>query len=766
MQTDSEISQATAELEGEQIRMAGNEAMDEIELEGLIAGLIEEAQDHIDLTESPDRVQASDYYMGRPFGNEEDGRSQVVSYDVRDTVSLMLPQIMRTFFGAERVVEFMPRQPEDVQPAEQASDYVNQVVLGQDNPAFSIFYSAFKDALVRRVGVIKIDWERREEVEHEEFSGLDDQALEALLSDPDIEGSSIESYPDPDYVAPPPPPEQQQQIPPGAEGQQVSPGGEQPPQQQMQKAPQLHDVVIRRLTVDGSVTLEALPPEELLIDRRAKSVEDNAIVAHRRYLTVSELTSMGYDYDEMLDLASSEDEFGTNTEFLARNPLGNHTDSENAGEANKKVLYIEAFARIDFDGDGIAELRRFCCAGNHHQLLHHSPVNDLPFVIFNGYPEPHLWRGQSVADLTMDVQLIKSSVLRNMLDSLSKSIHPDTWIVEGQASLDDVTSNKVGKIVRLRAPGMMGELNKSFSGKEAFPMLDYLDQIKEDRTGMSKASMGLNPDALQSSTKAAVSATVSASQAQIELLCRVFAETGMKPLFKKILKLLHTHQDKTRMVRLRNTWTPIDPRVWDANMDVSVNVALGLGTTEERMQMLSGLASKQEAILEKQGTDNPLVNMQQYHATLIKMTELSGYKDTQAFWSDPKNYKPPEPKPPEPTPDEVFAQAQADKVRADIDLDKQKFALEQEKMIRQDDLNRDKLDAELAMKKDELENKYQTTIDQTEIRGILDADRERARQQTLQEQQALQQQQMGAPPMPPVDMNPQQMGPPMEPIPN
>ncbi len=512
--------------------------------------------------------------------------------------------------------------------------------------------------------------------------------------------------------------------------------------------------------------MEALPPEELLIDRRAKSVEDNAIVAHRRYLTVSELTSMGYDYDEMLDLASSEDEFGTNTVFLARHPLGNYTDPENAGEANKKVLYIEAFARIDFDGDGIAELRRFCCAGNHHQLLHHSPVNDLPFVIFNGYPEPHLWRGQSVADLTMDVQLIKSSVLRNMLDSLSKSIHPDTWIVEGQASLDDVTSNKVGKIVRLRAPGMMGELNKSFSGKEAFPMLDYLDQIKEDRTGMSKASMGLNPDAIQSSTKAAGSATDSASQAQIELLCRVFAETGMKPLFKKILKLLHTHQDKTRMVRLRNTWTPIDPRVWDANMDVSVNVALGLGTTEERMQMLSGLASKQEAILEKQGTDNPLVNMQQYHATLIKMTELSGYKDTQAFWSDPKNYKPPEPKPPEPTPDEVFAQAQADKVRADIDLDKQKFALEQEKMIRQDDLNRDKLDAELAMKKDELENKYQTTIDQTEIRGILDADRERARQQTLQEQQALQQQQMGAPPMPPVDMNPQQMGPPMEPIPN
>ena len=733
--TDAEIRQQTADLEAEQIRLAGDTAMDVTELEGIVAGLIEEAVDYIDLSEAPDRIQASNYFNGSPFGNEEDGRSQVVSRDVRDTVALMLPQIMRTFFGSQRVVEYQPRYPEDVQNAEQASDYVNQVILGTDNPnAFQTFYSIIKDALVKRVGIAKVDFERREEVEHEEYTGLDDQALEALMSDPDIEGSSIESYPDPDYVQPDTP------LPP-TEGN--SPTGEPQPQQQNMEVPLLHDVVIRRLSVEGSVTFEALPPEEFLIDRRAKSVEDATIVAHRRYLTVSELVSMGYDFDEMLDLSGDADEFDTNMEFLSRHPLGNHASSDEGGEANRKVLYVEAYAKVDFGGSGITSLRRFCCAGSHHKLLHHSPVNDMPFVVFNGYPEPHFWRGQSVADLTMDVQLVKSSILRNMLDSLAKSIHPDTWLIEGQVNIDDALSNKVGKIVRTRSAGAIGELNKSFNGREAFPMLDYMDRMKEDRTGMSKASMGLNPEALQSTEKSAVSATMASSQAQIELLCRVFAENGMKPLFKKILKLLHNHQEKARMVRLRNNWIPIDPRVWDIGMDVSVNVALGMGTTQERMQMLAGIAVKQEKIIGEQGSTNPFVNNQQYHHTLSKMTEMSGFKDVQSFWSNPKDFKPPPPEPPEPTADEIFATAQADKVRADIELDKQKFSLDQEKMIRDDDLQRDKLDSDVGIKTQEMENKYKTTIDMTEIKGNMEKDREKIRadaQARVQEQQMAQQQ--------------------------
>ena len=736
--TDAEVREQTAELEKEQIRLAGDTQMDVTELEGIVAGLIDEAVDYIDLSEAPDRIVANDYFNGRLFGNEEDGRSQVVSRDVRDTIALMMPQIMRTFFGTQRVVEYQPRYPEDVQNAEQSSDYVNQVVLGTDNPtSFQTFYSIIKDSLIKRVGIAKVDWERREEVEHEEFTGLDDLALEALLSDPDIEGSSIDSYPDPDFVAP--------DTPPPDEG--VSPAGESLMQPQDMEVPMLHDVVIRRLSVEGSVIFEALPPEEFLIDRRAKSVEEATIVAHRRYLTVSELVSMGYDFDEMLDLAGDADEFDTNSEFLSRHPLGNFADTNEGGEANRKVLYIEAYAKVDFSGSGITSLRRFCCAGNHHQLLHHSPVNDIPFVVFSGYPEPHFWRGNSVADLTMDVQLVKSSILRNMLDSLAKAIHPDTAIIEGQVNIDDALSNKVGKLIRMRSAGAVQELNKSFNGKEAFPMLDYMDRMKEDRTGMSKASMGLDPDALQSTEKSAVSATMASSQAQIELLCRVFAENGMKPLFKKILKLLHNHQEKARMVRLRNTWIPVDPRSWDIGMDVSVNVALGMGTTQEKMQMLAGISVKQEKILQEQGGTNPFVTNEQYHHTLSKMTELSGFKDVQSFWSNPKDFQPPPPEPPEPTPDEIFATAQADKVRADIELDKQKFGLDQEKMIRDDDLQRDKLDSDVGLKTQEMENKYKTSIDMTEIKGNMEKDREKIRadaQARIQEQQ-MQMQQMSLP---------------------
>jgi len=293
---------------------------------------------------------------------------------------------------------------------------------------------------------------------------------------------------------------------------------------------------------------------------------------------------------------------------------------------------------------------------------------------------------------------------------------------------------------------------------------------------MSKASMGLNPDALQSSTKSAVSATVAASQAQIELLCRIYAENGMKPLFKKILKLLHRHQDQARMVRLRNEWIPIDPRAWDAGMDVSVNVALGLGTTEERMGMLAGVAAKQEAILEKQGPENPLVTFKQYHATLTKMTELSGFKDTQTFWTDPATYQAPPPPEPQPSPDEIYAQAQADKVRADMENDKSRLDLDREIMIRKDDLDRDKMETDLEMQVTELENKYKVTIDQTEMKGMIEKDREKikadAQSRQMEMQQMMQPPPQGVPqgeqmPMPPNDMNPQQqMGQPIEPIPS
>jgi hypothetical protein len=287
----------------------------------------------------------------------------------------------------------------------------------------------------------------------------------------------------------------------------------------------------------------------------------------------------------------------------------------------------------------------------------------------------------------------------------------------------------------MRAPGMVQPLTTPFVGQAAFPMMEYMDQIKEDRTGMSKAAMGLNADALQSSTKAAVNATISASQGRIELTARILAE-GMKKLFKGILFLLTTHQDKARMVRMRNEWVQIDPRAWDATMDANINIALGTGDTNERLQALMMILTKQEQILQQLGPTNPLVTPQQFSNTLRKIVELSGFKDASSYFQDiPADYVPPAPAAPKPTPEEVLAQVQAESIKADIQKKAADLELQRQQMMMDDDLKRDQMAQDLYLKKYEIELKYNSQISTAEIDAMQNIDREAIRQQALLAQQ-------------------------------
>ena len=329
-------------------------------------------------------------------------------------------------------------------------------------------------------------------------------------------------------------------------------------------------------------------------------------------------------------------------------------------------------------------------------------------------------------------------------------------MVEGQVNIDDVLNNETGAIIRMRAPGMVQPLTTPFVGQAAFPMMEYMDQIKEDRTGMSKAAMGLNADALQSSTKAAVNATISASQGRIELTARILAE-GMKKLFKGILFLVTTHQDKARMVRMRNEWVQIDPRAWDAGMDANINIALGNGDTNERLQALMMIMAKQEQILQQLGPQNPLVTPQQFSNTLRKIVELSGFKDASSYFQDiPADYVPPAPPAPKPTPEEVLAQVQAESIKADIQKKAADLELQRQQMIMDDDLKRDQMAQDLYLKKYEIELKYNSQISAAEINAAQNIDREAIRQQALiaqqQEAQFVQQPQQAAP-MAPINLN-------------
>jgi hypothetical protein len=716
------------------------EPMDDTELQGIVSAELEDAVSYIDSDVSPIRAKGTEYYRGDPFGNEEDGRSQVVAMEVRDTVSAMLPSLMKVFFSSENVVEYVPRGPEDVAGAQQATDYANYI-FSADNNGFMTTYALFKDSLVRKCGIAKYWWEDNEEVKIEEYSGLDDQTVQILMQE-DAEVKIVVSYPDPSMSM--------EMMQP-----QVDPATGLPMQMPQ---PMLHDVQIKRNIKDGRIRIMAVPPEELILDRRARSFDDAAIIAHRQMATVSDLIGMGYDQEEIEENISSTD-LDSNDEYLARQPLSTTMGAGSSlNPMQQRVLYVEAYMRVDFDGDGIPELRKICCMGSGYTMVRNLPASYIPFVDFPCDPEPHTspLEAMSIFDITHDIQEIKSEIMRNTLDSLAQSIHPRTAVVEGQVNIDDVLNNETGAIIRMRAPGMVTPFSSPFVGQPAFAMMDYMDQMREDRTGMSKAAMGLDPDALQSTTKAAVSATVSASQSRLELQARILAE-GMKKLFKGILYLMTTHQDKPRMVRLRNQWVQIDPRVWDAGMDVNVNIGLGNGDTNEKLAALNIIMQKQEQIMAQFGPMNQIASLPMYIRTLQKAIELSGYKDASSYFNTlPTDFQMPQEQP-KPTPEEVLAQVQAQSIQADIQKKAAELELQREKMMRDDDYRRDQLAQDLLLKKYELELKYGTQISTAEIDARQAMDREAMQQQTALVQSAVQAaNQVQAPPveqLPPINLN-------------
>ena len=690
---DYDMNNMASELEAE----LNPAQMDEVELQGIVAREIEDAIDYIDNYISPDRALATEYYRGEPFGNEEEGRSQVVSMDVRDTVQAIMPSLMRVFHGSDESVSYIPTGPEDVENAQQATDYAN-FVLNRDNNGFLVMHSAFKDALIRKVGIIKCFWEDKTEVETFHMTGLDDAALSALAAEPDAE-ITVQSS---ETVGEP-------QIDPQT-GQFIMP-------------PLIHDVTVEYVRPDGRVQVEAVPPEEFLISRNAKSISDASYVGHRRIITVSELVAMGYAEEDVEGLASAHDDMSMNVERRTRNSALTNEMNARSDDAMRKVAYVESYVRVDHDGDGIAELRKICTAGDGNKVLRNDAVEMSPFCSFCPEPEAHDFFGLSVAEVVMDIQRIKSNVMRNTLDSLAMSIHPRIAVTEGMVNLDDAMSTEVGSIIRQRSAGQIQVLSMPFVGQQAFPVLQYMDEIKEARTGVSKASMGLDAAALQSSTAGAVNATVSAAQQHIELIARIFAETGMKDLFKIMLQLITTHQDQARMVRLRNKFVQIDPRAWDAKMDVSVNVALGRGTDTERMMMMRQIGEMQKEAMATMGQQNPLTDIGKLSNTLKSMTELAGFKDTSQFWSDPADFKPP---PPDNKTDinEQLIQVQIQQIQADMQKKAAELQLKREAMLMEDDRKRDELEADLYVRAEEMQAKHGTQLNVEKIRSEMAINRE------------------------------------------
>jgi len=657
------------------------------EVQSTVVQMLDQACQYSESVLSDFRSKATAYYKGMPFGNEVEGRSQFVCSELRDTVAAILPSLSDVFSGCEQPVEFRARKAEDVPAAEQATDYVSYIV-NEENPGVLTRYTAFKDAMVRRLGIVKYWWEPGQPTTTEAtLTGVSQEQLTLLDNDPSIESGQVSgTNPQPDGSV-------------------------------------LYDVVVRRrINPAGRVLIEAVPPEEFVFSPNAKSLTDALCVAHITRLRRSDLVRMGYSEIE-IDAAGTAGRT-RGPEYDARQPQG--VVQEDDSSDNPEIDYAEVYCYLDTDGDAVAENRRVVILGQ-SKVVDNKPFDGRPFALYSTDPEPHSIVPMSVADGTMDLQLLKSAIVRGMLDSAAQTIHPGQEVVEGQVNMTDIMNTEVGRVVRVRAPGMRQDIVTPFVGKEMFPVLMYADEMKENRFGISKAAAGLAPDALQSSTKAAVAATVTASQQHLKLMARMLAE-GEKQLYRGVLRLVVQHQDRAKTVRLRNEYVEVDPRYWDADMDCVVNVGLGAGTSEERRIALQEIAAHQGEILKLLGPTNPLVTLGQYSATLSKLVELLGFKDTTRFWKPiPLNYEPP-PAEPKPTPEEIYAQVEQMKLQADVGYKQAQLELERGKTLLEEERLRDGMEIDAYLKAAELAGKLGVETDKAEVQRVLGEQRLRGEQ--------------------------------------
>ena len=645
------------------------ERVTEEELVTRIRGEVTNSLGYMGDTISKQREQAMDYYYALPFGNEVEGRSQFVDSTVSDTIEWIKPSLMRVFASGDEMVKFNPVGPEDVPAAKQATDYVNYIFM-RDNPGWEIMYSWFTDALLSKNGIVKVWWDETDKWDREEYKGLTEIEFESLVSRTDvevIEHTIVEED--------------------GVEEQMTA---------EMQEPVVLHDVVITRNAGKGKVVIENVPPSEFLISRESKNIQDARFVCHRVKKTLSELKEMYPDEDvdpETIGGGGGDDSMmAFSAERLARyrydNSASNFSgwgDEDVADEEGLRTYWLhECYLKTDYDGDGITELRKLCVVGD--KVLENDEVDFIPFISLTPIKIPHKFFGLSIADLIMDLQLIKSTLMRNLMDNMYNQNFGRFTVLEGQANLDDLLTQRPGGIVRVKSPGAVQRLDTPTLEPYSFQMLEYLDGIRESRAGISKHSQGLDENALKSHTTAtAVAQVMSAAQQRVELIARNFAETGVKELMRVIYSLVQKNQDKQRVILLRNEWVPVRPDMWRDKMDCTISVGLGNGNRDQQLMHLSAILSFAGQAM--QGGMN-VVNEQNMYNIMAAMVKNMGFQNVGDFLTDPTQV------PPEPSSEEKAEEMEQKIKQGELQIKAAEVQIKQQRL----QLDAAKLQADTAMK--------------------------------------------------------------------
>jgi len=690
--------------------------MDEAQLLNILQTKEDDASSYVWGQLGQERETNMRQYHRLPYGNEEEGWSQIVTSDIQDTVEWILPDLLDVFVSTDKAVVFEPSKPQDVKGAEQATDAVNHVFHKQNN-GFLTLYTAFKDALIVRNAAIMWRKETKTDIQKTPFRAAPPEVL-ALM---EAEGMKVE-----------------------VEGKEVV----MTPQGPVELATGTASVEQKR----DVIKVEAFEPENLLVDRRWTSplLQDCPYVCRMIEVTLSDLHEMGYDDVTAEELGGSDGaSFSADASFRL-NKIG-QSDAEFAvgRQANtdpddpsltKGWLRIE-FVRVDFDGDGTSELR--CIYRVSDKILKNEPISHIPIATTSPMINTHRWDGMSIADVVSDLQLLHTELMRQSLNSLYLANNPRTKVLTDanwspMANIDDLLDSRPGGLIRQRDQNAVIEHVTPYVGQQAMPMLEYLQGMRENRTGVTRYNQGLDADSLNK-TATGIKQIKTAGQQRIKLIARIFAETLIKPCMQGILKLLTDGGMEKLAFRLRGEFVEYDPNEWRDSYDTTINVGLGTGDREQQMLYLNQILGQQMTMIQG-GLGNIIVTEKQVFNTVSRMVEAAGYKNTGDFWTNPEQA----PKSVEQKKQEQSQSAQAQmqqamqmemakiqaKAQADMALFQQKLQLELEKERLQGQIKMEELRANLELQaaNDERDAQREMMKAQYEAR-LAEVDRELKRYQ-------------------------------------
>ena len=670
--------------------------MTDDDVQGIAKDALDSAISFVESEIAEDRIKSQRYFEGEVDIGQEDGRSKIVATKVRDTIRAIKPSLMRVFLSSENPVEFIPTSQKDVVGAEQATKYAHWKFQQLDG--YRLLNDAIHDALVKKTGVLKIWWESNTEATMHTYTNVTDEEMMAIVNEPDVtvieHGTELEMMMGEDAIE--------------------------------VETPK-HTLTVSHKKENGELKIESVPPEEFIVDRNAKSVNDAYIVAHRTELRVSDLVSMGYDFEEVSNLSGlSSDDTYSDSESFERKGYEQDEDDTTADISMKKVAVTEAYMKIDKEGTGVAVMYRLLLAGGDDKLLECEPYGEVPFAVFEVDPEPHTFFGRSVADLLMNDQDSSTAMLRGMMDNVALTNSPRQGYVQGQVNVDDLMNNEIGGLVRMKSPQALVDIATPFVAGQVLTAMQYMDDAVEAKSGVSRASMGLDPDALQNTSATAARLQAQQGSAQIEVMARNIAEGGLKRLFKLMLNLLVENSCEDTMMRLHGEFQPVDPRVWNTGMDMTVNVGVGTGQEMDRHNALSQALQMQMQIWSNYGSGNGLVTMSGIRNTLGDMLALQGVRNVDRYFNPMtpememqlmQQQQQMEAENQQMSEAEALVQAEQYKADKKAEMDMLKAQIDAQKAIAVDDRERDKLDQDLIIKAAEILGEYGTKVDVEQIKA-------------------------------------------------